>query len=496
MVEELTLFLAPDGSSDLRTTASGRGKDTRPHGPGQKPGETHAEFFARRKGSDETRQANASPADIAKRDSREHKARSYNRPCRPTEVYLWKPAGEEDPTLPDDLINLDLRVRVGYRAVGELWLIYPASHKVYNAWRDEWDICPMLAPADELWDPEEYFDDEDDDFLPGELPPAHQMVPSRVAEMQSTMYDTELGLFYGEGEAIQYQPLIDSFRSTLRQRYGLIPVPAGLPSLQYHKYGEEAIRIAFGLVIETMDTDAVSMVVCASAFLAAWETKPEDPWAPGILWDLEPTSNLYLPRFVASAGIRLQLRIHDNVKLVEVTYRDDQSRPWGLLVSPTTALQLCRSGPMGGLENAAYYLLNRGIRVAMPVRVDDRMVAIPSLTRPRILLGWRPSGFNPDGWDYKEYEAVARNLLTGGRARAALQRGGIVWRLAVELLGEEGIRDAARGPSLDMSRLGGDALTPRGNSWYEEMLRDDELDVICGVYHVYSRKWSRIKMRG
>ena len=151
---------------------------------------------------------------------------------------------------------------------------------------------------------------------------------------------------------------------------------------------------------------------------------------------------------------------------------------------------------MGGLENAAYYLLKRGIRVAMPVRVDNRMVAIPSLTWPRILLGWRPSGFNPDGWDYKEYEAVARSLLTGGRARAALQCGGIVWRLAVELLGEDGIRDAARGPSLDISHLGRDALAPRGNSWYEETLRDDELDVICGVYHVYSRKWSRIQMRG
>ena len=467
-------------------TWSGPGKYTRPHGPGQKPGETHAEFFARRKTSDAERQAHASPEDIAKCDRREHKARSSARPCRPTEVYLWKPAGEEDPTLPDELINLDLRVRVGYRAVGELWPIYPASHKVYNAWRDEWDICPMLAPSDELWDPDEIFNDEDDDFLPGEIPPAHQVGPSRSPEMQLTMYDTELGLFYAEGEAVQYQPFIDGFRWTLRERYGLIPVPAGNPGLEYYKYGNEAIRIYFGLVMENMDVDAASMVMSASALIAAWEKNPDDPWAPGILWDLEPTSDYYLRRLVASAGIRLQQRTRDNAKLIEVTYRDDQTRPWGLLVSATTALQLCRRVPMGGLENAAYYLLRRGIRIAMPVRLDDRMPLNHTLTRPRICLGWRPSGFQPDGWDYKEYEAVARNLLTGGRARAALQHGGIVWRLAVELLGEEGIRDAARGPSLDTSNRRGDAPISYGDSWYEETLREDELDLICGVYHVYS----------
>ena len=77
-------------------------------------------------------------------------------------------------------------------------------------------------------------------------------------------------------------------------------------------------------------------------------------------------------------------------------------------------------------------------------------------------------------------------MLIGSRACAAILRGGIVWRLAVEILGEDGVRDAARGPIMGEDDFGRAVRCKRGDPWYENALSDQELDVLSGLYHVYS----------
>ena len=64
--------------------------------------------------------------------------------------------------------------------------------------------------------------------------------------------------------------------------------------------------------------------------------------------------------------------------------------------------------------------------------------------------------------------------------------GRIVWRLAVELLGEYGLREAGLGPSADAWRHGRKIYGKRGDPWYADLLSGYELDVICGVYKVYT----------
>ena len=84
------------------------------------------------------------------------------------------------------------------------------------------------------------------------------------------------------------------------------------------------------------------------------------------------------------------------------------------------------------------------------------------------------------------YEHTVRNMLTGSRARAAVLRGGIAWRLAVEMLGEDGIREAARGPDMNGNQLNRAVPSRRGHPWFEEAPTDHELDVLSGLYRVYS----------
>ena len=63
-------------------------------------------------------------------------------------MFLWKIAGDDDGDLPEEEYAMDIRVVVGRHAIGEMWPLYPDSHKVYDAWMDEWDICPKLNPQE------------------------------------------------------------------------------------------------------------------------------------------------------------------------------------------------------------------------------------------------------------------------------------------------------------------------------------------------------------
>ena len=155
-----------------------------------------------------------------------------------------------------------------------------------------------------------------------------------------------------------------------------------------------------------------------------------------------------------------------------------------LFVDDTTALELIRRSDLATVADTMWFLLRRGTRIAIAERMPpQREPAIPRAPMP---LGWRTGAFKKDGWEYKEYEHSIRNMLTSSRVRAAILRGGIVWRLAVEILGVDGVQDAARGPVMGEDDFGRAVRCKRGDPWYENALSDQELDVLSGLYHVYS----------
>ena len=424
----------------------------------------------------------ASKEDLANYEKRLQKASTFARPTRPTKVYLWKVAGDDDGDLPEDIYWLDVRAPVAARAVGEMWPIYPNSHKVYDARTDEWDICPALAPEDDLDDEAlcaEYSD------LPGTVAPLESPVKD------STFYDTELRLFYEGEEQCCYRPPFETFRSTTRFRHGLIPEVVDAANIAYDKYDDMNIRRYFGLVRENMDEDTLDMVKPASGFVDQLLKNPRDPWAPGIIWDLEDTCDHYLLTALPTTSILLYASDIDEAQHIEVRYKNDsQDIWWSLFVDETTALELCRRRDIVGLQEATNFLTQHGVRVTLAWQPEPRdWTGLQLVEPPPTYLGWRRCGFQPDGWDYKEYERQARELLSQPRGRAAILRGGIVWRLAVELLGEEGLRKVEGGLSADVWKLGREVSVRRGDPWYEDSLSTYELDLICGVYKVYTSKY-------
>ncbi|KAH7868479.1 uncharacterized protein C8R40DRAFT_1018407, partial [Lentinula edodes] len=105
-------------------------------------------------------------------------------------------------------------------------------------------------------------------------------------------------------------------------------------------------------------------------------------------------------------------------------------------------------------------------------------------------LSFRPARFLPNSQDYRAYEVVRDEFLRSARGRAALLSGGIVARLAREIVNEDDVCD---GPTVHALQEGEHALcvweVGRGRAFWDEQLTTEEIDLICGTYETAMRSW-------
>ncbi|KAI0668581.1 hypothetical protein C8Q78DRAFT_979238, partial [Trametes maxima] len=102
-------------------------------------------------------------------------------------------------------------------------------------------------------------------------------------------------------------------------------------------------------------------------------------------------------------------------------------------------------------------------------------------------LGWCLGSFQPTGWDYRQYEMRAYEIFASPRGRAAILCGGLVWRLAMELLGNEGLRQAAQGPSVGIFEHCYKVQPRHGPPYFDDTLTPEEEYIICGTYKAVDR---------
>jgi hypothetical protein len=108
----------------------------------------------------------------------------------------------------------------------------------------------------------------------------------------------------------------------------------------------------------------------------------------------------------------------------------------------------------------------------------------PAITRACRVLGWRRNGyvFRPE--DFAEYEDLRLTFLeTQPHARAGGQEGGIVWRLTVD---DIGLAAVLRGPSPSAHATGNIFTAPNGAEFVNDRLTEEEMDMLCGKYQVYT----------
>lgn len=162
----------------------------------------------------------------------------------------------------------------------------------------------------------------------------------------------------------------------------------------------------------------------------------------------------------------------------------DLSAQWYLLVlgDARTVLQVFREGNPT-LLGIVRSLLERGISFNTG-KPHPRAPSQPP-SRQSLGLGKRSQNHIFDVAEYKAYEQARENVLQSSMGRAALMRGGILWRLAK---GTVNVKAVTRGPfkqALDHGKL----IFHMDNSFLvDDDLEEADEDIICGVYHLPTGK--------
>ncbi|KAF8869438.1 hypothetical protein BD779DRAFT_1682146 [Infundibulicybe gibba] len=126
------------------------------------------------------------------------------------------------------------------------------------------------------------------------------------------------------------------------------------------------------------------------------------------------------------------------------------------------------------------HLVTHGIAFNTVVSIS-KMYAPSPYPHPVEGLGWRPADYVPDIHDYLAYEQLRKDILRGPAGRAALLRGGILWRLARESVNED---EVLRGPSGAVEIYGKVIDEHEHRKIVDDGLDSSVEDVICGVYRV------------
>ena len=165
---------------------------------------------------------------------------------------------------------------------------------------------------------------------------------------------------------------------------------------------------------------------------------------------------------------------------------------WQLVVEnttrSTTACLILRRGWGSSLRTIGEELLKRGIPFHTYIPRPTELIYNDAhhhtnLSWRSVSLGYH-YGSTGLAADYCSYVNIRNKFLQIHSGRAALLRGGIIWRLAMDALGyESALEQVLAGPSADCVDFGGmPQYLADGSELWDDVLSDEEVDLICGVY--------------
>ena len=144
--------------------------------------------------------------------------------------------------------------------------------------------------------------------------------------------------------------------------------------------------------------------------------------------------------------------------MCHIRYVDEPEYWYDVLVDAPTAVELFCHHDVRSHASAISLMAQKGIRfhtVYSPAQRDSFSFQ-PSPFGD--CLGWRSWGFKSTPHDYRQYVAQVYEVLCQPRGRAVILQGGIIWRLALEILGSDAAEQAVSGPSEDIYSFGQEFL--------------------------------------
>ncbi|KAL0061150.1 hypothetical protein AAF712_012020 [Marasmius tenuissimus] len=163
-----------------------------------------------------------------------------------------------------------------------------------------------------------------------------------------------------------------------------------------------------------------------------------------------------------------------------------------LVHDPVTILRLVRRGKAAAYTDTAAFLFQEGIAfqtlAAGPIpqcdrdevhTVEETFETKQDFKGPR--LGYVYERRKADAHDFSTYRFARNEFLRGQNGRAAGLAGGVIGRIAKEVLNEE---DVIHGPEVPRVFSEGKCFfTHEGIGYWDNVLTEEEIDLICGVYY-------------
>jgi hypothetical protein len=449
---------------------------------------TWQHFFDQRDKRNKRRLEQETPQERERRQNR-----MKNPSVRKAKVFEWVPSLDDPQKLVREAVNASNKA--------DVLSMYPAEQKRYDPWVNEWDCCEEFAPAARL-------DEDMDDVIlynttDGQcdtiLEPPIVQSPYRaegvglttVSELQPEPRATPIQPvpppalplpvvdkpeIFDLAHLYNYEPV-----EILTQHYGFLPPlhlnPTHLPQFVGDKAAQKIFLRLLGLSVTHDKIFSTALAGLAQRFVK--KLIAQTPTA-----DESDLNNDARAPLTGSRRLKYVSCVNQGLFLFD--FGQHTTLQWKLAVtSPSDVLFVCRLNMNFNEYDLARCLIQQGIpfRTLMPLSVVPRPLGPPSLMLPIRLSGYK---FTPK--DYEAYQEQCAVIFSQPRARAALLRGGIIWRLAVETLS---IDDALIGPSTGATIHGRAFTIP--NPFSDGIFGDDdltqvELDLLCGANVCYTGK--------
>ncbi|KAJ3850684.1 hypothetical protein EV368DRAFT_44759 [Lentinula lateritia] len=406
--------------------------------------------------------------------SREKNAEKDRAPGRKgARVYYW------------DLVEgVRVRTAVGRSNYEDIWERYGSRQRRYDSVADEWEVCTDLDPDDGPDDSRYDDDDDDSDCFISVQTHMNEETDHNMGTASSGSYLARLhpnkrteadSLNYGFSEKIEdvayhrfgflKQPPPDNRDVVLKSQVwskvlGLIGCGRSLPS----PGPDDHVKLQLcNFITQLMDTVDL-------------QNAPQ-------MYDLAVRNSLMRPPVPFEVDVLFSF--NGVYYLIQAQGATDHEPYLIALRSAATVMEIARRewGPM--TENIITCLIEHGMpfNTLMASYPPRKYRAIPC--RRPAMLGLRPATFKPTLQDYRGYEILRDDFLCSARGPAALLAGGIISRLAREVVD---VNDVCDGPTGHALQEGEYSLCVwemgQNRAFWDDQLTNEEMDLICGSYEV------------
>jgi hypothetical protein len=465
-------------------------------GSRQRPGESWGEFFERMKQLGEERKKKETDKDRQRRESREAHAKKSGYSQKST-VFRW----EQDDQLP----TFFRRTRVSKAEAEFEWNDHTEHQRHFWPHLNEWDLCPQLPryPGQERGP---YSEDEDDDdgYMGSDYAEQSGEVQDKavggIALMTVQQVAQRIDGVEGDGCGIQlmsleeYLKVMHGYHARLEESWDVKLHSTSKDVLSQSNGEVRAIkRLLYGPTTTTLPrwmltsiinfyniaiNDGGNAIRTYADLPAAWDISRHLRTSPELVCDL---SCVRVQRVIMFGN-------GSTLYILRPSRGSSDTSPWFIATpSATVVLLVYRKGWTTMVE------IGRGLlEMGIPFRtVVERICSEPraerKLTKNTSSLGVKPYRFEGlQAEDFAHYEECCRKVLESSSGRAIRLRGGIVGRIASEVVPDLDVLD---GPTFCDELVGHHGELEFRDDRVVEM----ELDIVCGVYSVNATAGGSVK---